>query len=58
VRVVALAITENFIVRAGVNNVFDCDPPITTIGSFSANTYPQTYDALGRNFFLNVTAKF
>jgi len=24
----------------------------------NGNTYPQVYDALGRNLFLNVTAKF
>jgi iron complex outermembrane receptor protein len=51
-------ISENLIVRGGVNNVFDRDPPITTIGSFTGNTFPQTYDALGRYLFLNVTAKF
>jgi len=50
-------ITENLIVRGGVNNVFDRDPPITTTGN-NGNTYPQTYDALGRFLFLNVTAKF
>ena len=34
---------------------------ITSIGDlpyYNGNTYPQIYDALGRNFFLNVTAKF
>jgi len=54
-------INKNFTVRGGVNNAFDRDPPITTIGNlpyFNGNTYPQTYDALGRNVFLNVTAKF
>ena len=54
-------INKNFSVRGGVNNVFDKDPPITSIGNlpyYNGNTFPQTYDALGRNFFLNVTAKF
>ncbi|HEX7272205.1 MAG TPA: TonB-dependent receptor [Casimicrobiaceae bacterium] len=55
------AVTKNFTVRLGVNNVFDKDPPITSIGNlpyYNGNTYPQFYDTLGRNFFLNVTAKF
>jgi outer membrane receptor protein involved in Fe transport len=54
-------ITKNWSVRGGVNNVFDKDPPITSIGNlpaFNGNTFPQGYDALGRMFFLNVTAKF
>jgi iron complex outermembrane recepter protein len=53
--------TKNFTVRGGVNNVLDKDPPITSIGNlpaFNGNTFPQGYDALGRMFFLNVTAKF
>jgi iron complex outermembrane receptor protein len=57
-------INKNFLVRGGVNNVFDKDPPITST-TFSdpsffgnGNTFPQIYDALGRLFFLNVTAKF
>jgi outer membrane receptor protein involved in Fe transport len=56
-------INKNFTVRAGVNNVFDHDPPVldSTIAGppfGNGNTYPQVYDAMGRNIFLNVTAKF
>lgn len=58
-------ITKNFTLYAGVNNVFDRDPPIvgTSDGngptvSNSGNTFPQLYDTLGRHFFLSVTAKF
>ncbi len=57
-------IDKNWSVRAGVNNVFDKDPPITS-GTLSdpsffgnGNTFPSIYDSLGRLFFLNVTAKF
>jgi outer membrane receptor protein involved in Fe transport len=47
-------------IRVGLNNAFDKDPPI--IGSEvtatgSPNTYP-TYDILGREFFVGVSAKF
>jgi iron complex outermembrane receptor protein len=58
------AITKNFTLWAGVNNVFDKDPPI--ISSVIAdprifgngNTFPQAYDALGRRIFISLTAKF
>lgn len=49
--------------RAGVNNVFDRDPPIATNDTNSSafnngNTFPQVYDALGRYFFFSASAKF
>ena len=57
------AITKNFTLWAGVNNVFDKDPPITDSSIAGApagngNTYPQVYDALGRRIFISLTAKF
>ncbi|MEE3623306.1 TonB-dependent receptor [Nitrospirillum sp. BR 11752] len=47
----------------GVNNVFDKDPPLltTAVGGSSflnGNTYAQVYDALGRYFFFQASAKF
>ena len=55
--------TKNLTIRAGVNNVFDQDPPIIDSAIAgppfgNGNTYPQVYDTLGRNFFVNLTAKF
>jgi len=57
--------------RAGVNNVFDNDPPLVTTGnavregsnlcptgSCNGNTYPGTWDALGRLFWAGVTVDF
>jgi iron complex outermembrane receptor protein len=51
--------------RAGVNNVFDRNPPIivTTQGACSAsgcagNTYPGTWDYLGRFIYAGVTVDF
>ncbi len=56
-------VTENFSLRGGVSNLFDKKPPIvgndyggTTENS--GNTYPQTYDTLGRAFFVGATVKF
>jgi iron complex outermembrane receptor protein len=47
-------------VRAGVNNLFDKDPPFLPAADVSGaagsfNTFP-TYDLLGRTFFLSVSA--
>jgi iron complex outermembrane recepter protein len=55
------AVTKKITFRAGINNVFDRDPPLSGLTSGvvgNGNTYPQVYDALGRRFFFNVTAAF
>jgi outer membrane receptor protein involved in Fe transport len=46
--------------RFGVNNVLDEDPPLSaSVGTTgNGNTYPQTYDALGRYIFLGATFDF
>ena len=51
---------DNVTLRGGVNNVFDNDPPLSySVGTTgNNNTYPQTYDALGRYAFISVTASF
>jgi iron complex outermembrane recepter protein len=56
------AVTQHVQARLGVNNVFDKDPPLIPGGiSFQAglglNTFP-TYDILGRNIFLGLSATF
>jgi outer membrane receptor protein involved in Fe transport len=56
-------IDKNFTLRGGVNNVFDRDPPVisSTIAGppfGNGNTFPQVYDALGRNFFVSAQARF
>jgi len=46
--------------RAGVNNILDKDPPLATFqvtAGGAANTY-STYDSLGRQIYVAVTAKF
>ena len=56
------AIDKRFTLRAGVNNMFDKDPPVLDAGllqSFgNGNTYPGVYDALGRTIFVGFTANF
>ncbi|HXC56501.1 MAG TPA: TonB-dependent receptor, partial [Rhizomicrobium sp.] len=48
--------------RAGVRNLFDKDPPVTDNNTSKAsdinnNTFPNTYDALGRVIFVGATIK-
>jgi iron complex outermembrane recepter protein len=54
-------VSKAFELRAGMNNVFDKDPPIVTNpslqGGGQANTF-ATYDVLGRQLYLAFTAKF
>lgn len=52
---------ENVSVRAGVNNVTDEDPPLSSVvgtAPGNGNTYPQVYDALGRYIFFGATVDF
>jgi iron complex outermembrane receptor protein len=59
----AFTIKDNYNFRMGVNNVLDKDPPLNGAsncpsGPCNGNTFPQLYDALGRYFFVGVTADF
>jgi len=62
---------ERVNLRAGVNNVLDNDPPLVTSGNAGKNgsnlcptgpcnnnTFPGTWDALGRFFYLGATIDF
>jgi outer membrane receptor protein involved in Fe transport len=54
---------DNINFRAGVNNIFDVDPPLNgqtncPTGPCSGNTWPQLYDAFGRYIFIGLTADF
>jgi outer membrane receptor protein involved in Fe transport len=56
-------VTDNFQFTATVLNLFDKDPPIVggTVGSTTyngGNTYPSSYDALGRRFAIGARVKF
>jgi len=53
-------VNDMFTLRAGVNNVFDKDPPLvpaSIVGGGLPNTYPM-YDLLGRRMFVGLTANF
>tara|TARA_R110000782_G_scaffold182437_6_gene272732 strand:+ start:75312 stop:78185 length:2874 start_codon:yes stop_codon:yes gene_type:complete len=58
-----LEVTKQFSLRGGISNLFDKKPPVvgndyggTTENS--GNTYPATYDPLGRSFFVGATVRF
>jgi iron complex outermembrane recepter protein len=54
------AVTEKASVLLGVNNMLDKDPPITSaVGNTgNGNTFPQTYDGLGRWIFMRGQVQF
>lgn len=52
-----LRLNEQLALRAGVNNVFDRDPPYYT-DPIDQNTDPFTYDLLGRRFFVKASYEF
>ncbi|WP_369678916.1 TonB-dependent receptor plug domain-containing protein [Novosphingobium sp. B 225] len=56
-------VTKNFDVTMSVFNLFDKKPPLVggTVGTTSqngGNTYPSSYDALGRRFAVSARVKF
>ena len=55
------AIQEGVSMRLGMQNAFDKKSPIVGDGvnQYSAgNTFPNTYDVMGRTFFVGFSAKF
>ncbi|HEY5559807.1 MAG TPA: TonB-dependent receptor [Steroidobacteraceae bacterium] len=50
-------ISDKLILRGGVNNLFDKDPPYYT-DPIDQNTDPFTYDLLGRRYFMKATYNF
>jgi iron complex outermembrane recepter protein len=54
----SLDVNDNLNLTAGVNNLFDKRPPIIGDNQEQANTYPGTYDVLGRDLFVAVGFRF
>ncbi|MFD1106126.1 TonB-dependent receptor plug domain-containing protein [Sphingobium olei] len=58
----SLPLKDTITLRLGMNNVFDKNPPLVSqasLGGFgNGNTFPGTYDFLGRQLFVNLTADF
>jgi iron complex outermembrane recepter protein len=64
----AFDVYKNIRLQIGVNNIMDKDPPLV-VGSdcstsspaganCNGNTFPGVYDAMGRYWFMEITAKF
>jgi outer membrane receptor protein involved in Fe transport len=59
-------VTEGLELRAGVDNIFDKNPPTLDSNTLAisgppfgnGNTYPGVYDSLGRTVFVGGTYKF
>jgi iron complex outermembrane recepter protein len=52
-------ITENFVTTLGVTNITDTDVPVLgSTASEQGNTWPATYDTLGRRLFVGGTFRF
>ena len=59
----SVTVMEKYTVRLGANNLLDKDPPLNgsstcPTGPCNGNTWPQAYDALGRQVFLTIGAEF
>lgn len=59
----AYEVGDNFEFRLGVNNLLDSDPPVVGndyggTAENSGNTFPATYDPLGRSFFVGANFRF
>lgn len=51
-------VTEAFNLTAGVNNLFDKKPPTMGDNQEQTNTWPGTYDVIGRDFFIAASMSF
>jgi outer membrane receptor protein involved in Fe transport len=56
-------INKTYTVTAGINNLFDQDPPVVTQQAAgppfgNGNTFPNMYDAQGRKIFVTFSARF
>jgi iron complex outermembrane receptor protein len=59
----SVSLFEKYTLRVGANNLLDKDPPLNgsstcPTGPCNGNTWPQAYDALGRQVFLTIGAEF
>ncbi len=59
-------VSQGVELRAGVDNIFDKDPPVVDSNSLAissppfgnGNTFPGVYDSLGRTIFVGATIKY
>ena len=51
-------VSDQFTFAAGVNNAFDIKPKVIGSNAQQSNTYPNTFDVLGRDFFVSANFRF
>jgi iron complex outermembrane recepter protein len=54
----AFNVNDNLTLNMGVNNLFDKEPPILGDNQEQANTYPNVYDVIGRDYFISANLRF
>ena len=54
----AFDVNDNVTLNLGVNNLFDKEPQLIGSNQEQANTYPGTFDVLGRDFFISANFRF
>jgi iron complex outermembrane receptor protein len=54
----AFNVNDNLTLNMGVNNLFDKTPPLVGDNQEQANTFPGTFDPLGRDFFVSANLRF
>ena len=54
----AFEVNDNLTLNMGVNNLFDKQPPVMGPNAQQGNTWPGTYDVLGRDFFISANLRF
>ncbi|WP_033920282.1 TonB-dependent receptor domain-containing protein [Sphingomonas sp. 37zxx] len=54
----AMQASDNLTLTAGINNLFDKQPPVLGAGAQQANTFPGVFDVLGRDFFVSAQMRF
>lgn len=51
-------VTKGATINLGINNLFNKAPPVIGSNAEQANTYPGTFDVLGRDFFVSAQFSF
>ena len=54
----SMNVTDHATFNVGINNLFNKKPPILGDQQEQANTFPSTYDVLGRDFFVSTQFRF
>jgi outer membrane receptor protein involved in Fe transport len=54
----SIDVNDNMTFNFGINNLFDTDPPVLGGNAEQANTYPGTYDVIGRDLFVSAQFRF